>query len=267
MARQPGNTVDFWTLATAFTLSTTLGFAEEIQIVDVPAQPLPAAIAELSEETDVEVMAAAEALSGQVSSQVKGPMSLQKALDTMLIGTGLAASTIAEDSYVVSRNFVSQNSIEEEPFDLGTLVVSGELIERNVQESQTSAVVISGEELERRSDPGLINTLERTPGVTIAGAARVPSVRGVNQRGPSANGAATISLAVDGAAISDFGLLVENGPFSVWDLEQVEILRGPQSTQSGRNALAGAINIRSRDPFMGEEYKVRLEAGSRATTG
>lgn len=53
-----------------------------------------------------------------------------------------------------------------------------------------------------------------------------------------------------------------NGPYSLWDLEQVEILRGPQSTQQGRNALAGAILFRSKDPTFDPEYRIRLEAGS-----
>ncbi|MEM7239879.1 MAG: TonB-dependent receptor, partial [Pseudomonadota bacterium] len=57
------------------------------------------------------------------------------------------------------------------------------------------------------------------------------------------------------------------GPYSTWDLEQVEILRGPQSTQQGRNALAGAVIFRSNDPTYEYELKGRGEIGNRGTFG
>lgn len=260
-------------LGSAATMTVTMasgGFAQGT-LIDVPGQELVTAIEELSAETGKPIAVSKDAIGAQLSRPVKGPMTVREALGTMINDPSLTVRELRDGSFAVTTNrdvdVVSQNATDTAPLSLGTLVLRSELLERNLQESQTSAVVVEGEELEERSDPNISGILERTPGVTIGADAPVPSIRGVNQRGPNANGAATVSLTVDGAAISDFGLLVENGPFSVWDLEQVEILRGPQSTQSGRNALAGAINIRSRDPFMGEEFKYRLEVGNRGTTG
>lgn len=54
------------------------------------------------------------------------------------------------------------------------------------------------------------------------------------------------------------------GPFSSWDPEQIEVLRGPQSTQQGRNALAGAVVVNTRDPEFYDEYKLHGEVSSRS---
>ena len=146
--------------------------------------------------------------------------------------------------------------------------VKGELLERSIQDTQTSVSVISGETLEAGSDFDLYDVIERTPGITPAFGDKGFSIRGIDQRSAdSSNSGLTISTTVDGAIISNTNQLTFFGPYSTWDLEQVEILRGPQSTQTGRNALAGAIVIRSKDPEYIQETKVRLEAGQNDTYG
>lgn len=154
-------------------------------------------------------------------------------------------------------------SAQEDNFDLGTLVLRGELQDRTIQESSTSAAIVTGDSLDRRADPSLDAIFERTPGVSLSGGRVSLSIRGVRESGLSVGGnGLLISTQVDGAALpSRFSTIF--GADSTWDLEQVEVLRGPQSTQQGRNALAGAIIVRSADPVFFPEYRLRAEVGSR----
>ncbi|MEM9140573.1 MAG: TonB-dependent receptor, partial [Pseudomonadota bacterium] len=69
------------------------------------------------------------------------------------------------------------------------------------------------------------------------------------------------------AALSNVSNLATRNPYSTWDLEQIEILRGPQSTQTGRNALAGVVNIESNDPIYDLEFKMRGELARFETLG
>ena len=151
----------------------------------------------------------------------------------------------------------------EEPFELGTLVLRGELQDRPIEESPTSAVVVTGEELDVSGDLDLYDVIDQTPGVVAANNRQGFVIRGVDQRGATGGGTGlTISTQVDGVALPS-NQATFFGPYSTWDLQQIEILRGPQSTQQGRNALAGAIIIRSQDPVFDEEYKLRAEVGER----
>lgn len=151
---------------------------------------------------------------------------------------------------------------QNETFDLGTIVLRGELQERTLQDTQSSVAVVTGEELEQRGDQELYDVIERTPGVTATQGEQGFSIRGINQRGLGAGTGLTISVQTDGVALptneSTFF-----GPYSVWDLDQIEVYRGPQSTQQGRNALAGAIIIRTKDPSYEQEASIRAEYGSR----
>lgn len=149
------------------------------------------------------------------------------------------------------------------PFDLGTLVLQGELQDRTLQDSPTSAAIETGEDLEERGETDLQDVIERTPGVSSSFGEQGFVIRGIDQRGVGGGGAGkVVSTQVDGVALPG-NQSTFFGPFSTWDLDQVEILRGPQSTQQGRNALAGAIVLRSKDPVFEQEYRLRSEIGSR----
>lgn len=157
----------------------------------------------------------------------------------------------------------AQDDFSETPFDLGRIVVEGELQERELFDTSTSAVVVTGETLERRGDRDLFTTIERIPNVTSTFGEKGFAIRGIDQRGVGAAGTGLlVSTQVDGVALPS-NQSTFFGPFSVWDIDQVEVLRGPQSTQQGRNALAGAVIVKSRDPEFFNEYKLRGEFGDR----
>jgi len=146
--------------------------------------------------------------------------------------------------------------------ELDAVVVTGETLSRDLQNTATSVSVLTGEELERSSDVSLYESFDRVVNLTKVGGTGGFAIRGVAQTGPGGAGnGRTINISIDGASLPATQATFF-GPYSAWDLQQVEVLRGPQSTQQGRNALAGAINIRSADPEFEQYGKVRLRAGS-----
>ncbi|MEO0893048.1 MAG: TonB-dependent receptor [Pseudomonadota bacterium] len=146
-------------------------------------------------------------------------------------------------------------------FDLGTIVLEGQLLETTLEESQTSVAVFTGEALETTGETLLFELYNRTANVTAINGNNGISIRGISESGVAGfTQSGTISIQYNGVALP--GRARWLNPVSTWDLGQVEILRGPQSTQQGANALAGAVVSRSNDPIFGSEYAIRGDIGN-----
>ncbi|MEM9735923.1 MAG: TonB-dependent receptor, partial [Pseudomonadota bacterium] len=224
------------------------------QPVDIPAQPLTAALAELGRETGFQVSAAAGILDGAQSAAVSGEMTPEQALGLMLVGTGLSFSSLGSDGALIVEVSEPGAGLEGDVVVANPVLVQGELQTRTLQETQTSVTLATGTELELRGDRDLFDLIERAPNVTQTGGGAGFSIRGIDGAG------SLISLQLDGVALP--GRTAFAGFLPTWDVEQFEILRGPQSTQQGRNALAGAIVLRTRDPEYKDEYRLRTGVGS-----
>ena len=141
--------------------------------------------------------------------------------------------------------------------------VTGQQQERRLQDEPASVAVVSGAQLDAGTDTDLYRVVARTPNVNSLSDVRGFSIRGISQQGFGPEGGLLLSVKMDGATIQGYqGSFF--GPFSTWDLDRVEIFRGPQSTQQGRNALAGAIVMKSADPEYQTSFRVRGRLGNAA---
>ncbi len=159
----------------------------------------------------------------------------------------------------------TQDSDEEEtPVVNEEIVVSGEKMGRKLEETASSVSILTGQDLEEATYKDLYEIASRTANVGQSFGGLGFNIRGIDQRGFGGTSNPTLSIFVDGGILNN----VESffGPLSAWDMEQVEIYRGPQSTTQGRNSLAGAIVLRSRKPTNDWDLKTRVlggEEGSR----
>ncbi len=143
----------------------------------------------------------------------------------------------------------------------GPIVVTGEKVTRLLKDTTTAVTVITGaDSLEYRSPYDLADQVPNMVGA----AADLPAIRGVAGNG-AGNGSYTltsgarprIATVIDGLTETFTGQrYIDSG---LWDMERVEVLRGPQSTTTGRNALGGAIVIKTKDPTF--EWEGALRAG------
>lgn len=127
------------------------------------------------------------------------------------------------------------------------IVVTGEKAGRTVKETTTSVAITTAERIRQENTQTIQDIYNRTANVSETYGSSGFTIRGINNKGVAAGGGAdTATVYLDGAPLPNQALF--GGPTDLWDVEQVEILRGPQSTIQGLNTLAGAVIITTREP-------------------
>lgn len=170
---------------------------------------------------------------------------MKHTLSTLLATTVLAASpAIAQD----------------DPVDLGTLVLSGGFTPVEADAYGRAATIITQEEIEDRGLRTVEEALRAVPGVAVSSTGG--NFTQVRIRGAEANH--TLIL-IDGIeAAGGDGEYILRG-LETANVERIEVLRGPQSVFYGSNASAGVINIITRKGRIGTEYGGSITLGGATT--
>lgn len=156
---------------------------------------------------------------------------------------------------------------DEAPAELAPIVVTGERIERLITQTTSSVQVISEQTIRGSSMADLYDAFARTANINETqntnGRTGGFAIRGISDTGVSAQSFGSVSdlasIIIDDVAQTGAGNRA--GPYDFWDVDSVEIFRGPQSTNQGRNALAGAVVLRTVAPSEMLEMRARALRG------
>ena len=170
----------------------------------------------------------------------------------------LRASLLMLTTSAVSLQSLAQDAGEaDEITTLGTVTVTGEKVDRDLQDTVTSVGVVTGDQL---ADDGIItlgDAFDYIANVNLNASEQGFSIRGIpfdNLLGAGSSPLAQIY--VDDVTLGD--QTTRFNADTIWDVAQIEVLRGAQSTVQGRNALAGAVIIRTKDPSYTSQGQVRV---------
>lgn len=229
---------------------------------DIPAQSLDEALASYGLVSGVQVLYGAELTNNLRSTALKGELTRQQALAQILADTGLTYRFTGTHS----ASIIAGSSLQVE---IAAVTISGEKIDRTLEQTMTSVAVYTEQDLREHADKDLVDVFSRTPGVYQQpdnqnwGIRGVP-VSGFDDQGPATlNGA--VSVFIDGAQQPNRSLTM--GPLALWDVEQVEVLMGPQSTTQGRNSLAGAVVVQTRNPSFEPDLRAQTRVGNYGERG
>lgn len=138
----------------------------------------------------------------------------------------------------------------EDQAGIADIVITANRYEENAQRSALSIEAVSSEEITRTGVSRPEDIARLATGVTIGTGANLPQIyiRGVGNYATNNYAEGAIALNIDGVYISR-GWAATGIYF---DLNRIEVLKGPQGTLYGRNASGGAINIITNRPRFGE---------------
>ena len=149
--------------------------------------------------------------------------------------------------------------------NMNQITVYGEKRETTLQDAPIALSAITSDILDQAgiTDPSQLNGY--VPGLMITksgGSERIVTIRGVGQQTPE--NFATIpgvSFHVDGAFLPN-SIALNMGFF---DVDRIEVLRGPQGTVFGQSSTGGSINIITKQPTL-DEYKGTFKASPAFST-
>lgn len=145
------------------------------------------------------------------------------------------------------------------PEGLGEIVVTARKFAERLQEVPLAISAFDATKLSEKAAVNLEALSNSIPNVRLEhvglfASAAAFTMRGVGQAGVESHDDPRVALYIDGAYQSRSAV----GLGDMFDVEQVEVLRGPQGALFGRNAFAGAISLRSRRPT--DEFEGNVEA-------
>lgn len=137
--------------------------------------------------------------------------------------------------------------------ELEDMIVKDRRFDTDIKLRPINSTVVSREEIERIkfTDPDEI--LNRIPGTSLSR----------NFRIPKGGKGYTISV-IDGVSVRNpySGSTQQIADTNTFDIERIEVIKGPASVLYGSNAFGGVVNVITRDPPKDSEYKVWIEGGS-----
>jgi len=161
--------------------------------------------------------------------------------------------------------FVTLTAVAEDS-SLDEVVVTAELRDRNLNDLAASATVLEAQTLEAAGVQHFQDVLGLVPNLNWSAGTSRPrffQLRGIGelsqwQGAPNPS----VGFLIDGIDFSGVGM-----PATLNDVDRIEVLRGPQGTAYGANALAGLIAVNTRAPQREHEMNANVSFGDHGTQG
>ena len=145
--------------------------------------------------------------------------------------------------------------------EIDETIVAASLFPVSIDDSANSINVISAEDIENTPHLNLADLLRDLPGISVSQSGVLGSQIQVRVRGSEAN---HLLVLVDGVEVNNAS---QNDEFN-WgniiptDIEKIEVIRGPQSSMFGSDAMAGVVNIITKRATTSRSTNVFSELGS-----
>ncbi|MEL7537885.1 MAG: TonB-dependent receptor [Pseudomonadota bacterium] len=162
-------------------------------------------------------------------------------LKNRVVGVAAAATAIVSFSPLLA---VAQNN----PLVLDEIVVTAQKRVESLQDVPVAVSAFTGDGLERAQVRDLVELQQLAPSLVVNSSTgstnTILTIRGIGTAGNNTGLEQSVGVFIDGVYRGRIGAAMTD----IIDIEQIEVLRGPQSTLFGKNTSAGVISINTRRP-------------------
>lgn len=239
--------------------STPLMAAERAVQINIPAGPLDDALIKLSLQTGMVISVEPALVSGRTASAINATMAPEQALGRLLSNSGLTYRHAPDGGYAVVRPALQKINLAQEtstvaaraaapapaPVGLEDIVVTARKQSESLIDVPVAVAAFSNTDLQRYSATDLGKIAQLAPQVIVtrgqAGGGASFVIRGLGSSSGEPGLEQSVSVNIDGVQVGR-GRVLSLGQF---DLQRVEIMKGPQALYFGRNSPAGVISVTS----------------------
>ncbi|MEC4590176.1 TonB-dependent receptor [Nitrospirillum amazonense] len=233
--------------------------------VQLPAQPLAASLEALSRQTDTNILFAPDMVAGRTAPAVDGRMSVWDAVVRLLAGSGLEVVPDAGGGLVVRKavpHAAAGEAAQYAAADLTEILVTAQRREEKLQDVPVAVTALPAKALRDQRITNLQDVSRVTPGLLVSSfnySSPTIAIRGASNTFTQIGVNRPVAVVLDDVFITRSSAAM----FDLFDLDSVQVLRGPQGTLFGRNVTGGAILLNTRKPsFTTPEGSVSVGYGN-----
>lgn len=230
-------------------LAGAIAKADE-RFIQIQRQPLSSALTQFAKQTGLQLLFESSLVADKISQEIKGTYDPSVALELMLGNSGLGYK-FANETTITIHQLQTTASIKDE-YAEGYLIEEIEVTaQKRSQSLQDVSIAISvfGEKSLRRL--GILSTTDFSPYTSnldvknsTGNGNPIFTLRGLGISTFASNANPSVGMYIDEIYLSSNNMM----SFSIFDLERVEVLKGPQGTVFGRNTTGGAVSFVTKRP-------------------
>lgn len=247
--------------------------APPIYDFNIPSGDLGDALRTLGTTADTQILFSPDVVRGRRNPPLQGRLSINQAMDSLLSNTELTFKRTSTNVILIAQAEPAETprpapkrapAVErstmttEDSVGVEEVIVTAAKRSENIQDVPASILVVTDVALERANIRDFDDIVKVAPSVTITKTSQ-PGNNSINIRGI---GTYAYSIATEpsvAVVIDDVPQAFQAAAFSALvDVQQVEVLRGPQNTLFGKSASAGVINITTQPAT--DEFTARVDA-------
>ncbi len=229
--------------------------SEAVIAFDIATQPLDSALLTVSAQANVDVLVPSALVASFQSPALKGDMTLAQALDRLLAGTSLKYKVSNRQRVTIIANQKRRvKSVSDAPKPIKAIeevIVTATKRATDLQKTPIAVTALTQASLNQLQAKDIRNLTDMVPGLEMTNtgeqSALLVQLRGIGQTNITEIADGPVALHIDGV----YSPRAQGAATLLYDLDRIEVLRGPQGTLFGRNATAGGINIQTEKPQLG----------------